>query len=579
MKYKKFKIHKYKAIEDVEISLRNNLIPIIGINESGKTSILYAILSFDKDNDDYFNGNHLIAENRYEWDSKNHEISAELEFNNLAEIESIIEDLKITKRKKIYRDLVELFQNGNKIVIKRNLDNKKYSITNLIVEGEFELTLIAEIFRRTPFILFFDDFTDRVPSSIKFPSNYSDLVYSENNDIDRTDWHIYIEEIIYRATNKEKTLRDLLNTDEKIRKGILSDVTDKLNEDIIKEWKQLKILQKQLVDERINDLSIELDYEKNEVGFHVFRFSVIDKNFNGKSRYFTIQERSKGFQWFFNYAIKLKYNSKYYSDFEGAIYLLDEPGSYLHSSAQEELLESLEKISKTNKIIYCTHSQYLLNPETINIGNIKIAKRINGKISLQNYGEYTDSKQESGALSPLYDALHLSLGKHHYPRNENVIITEGITDYYFFKMVQDSGLFEFSTKLTIIPGASASNLNQLISFAISWSKKYVVLFDSDEAGIAAFKKYESFFGKNQSSNWLHYQTTTDEKKVLLEKLISIEDQKKLISIVNCQSVKKSITELFYSSDEVKSNWFNNLDSITTANIFKNIQLIKRVLDN
>jgi predicted ATP-dependent endonuclease of OLD family len=578
MKYKKFKIHKYKAIENVEISLRNNLIPIIGINESGKTSILYAILSFDQDNDDYFNGNHLVAENRYEWDSKNHEISAEIEFNNEGEIESIIEDLKITKRNKLYRDLLELFQNGNRIIVKRNLDIREYSITNLVIDNELEKILITEIFKRTPFILFFDDFTDRVPTSIKFPPNYSDLSYIESSDTDRSDWHIYIEEIIYRATNKEKTLSDLLNTDEKIRKGILSDVTDKLNEDIIKEWKQLKILQRQLVDDKINDLSIELDYEKNEIGFHVFKFSVIDKNFKGKSRYFTIQERSKGFQWFFNYAIKLKYNSKYYSDFEGAIYLLDEPGSYLHSSAQEELLESLEKISQTNKIIYCTHSQYLLNPETINIGNIKIAKRNNGKISLQNYGEYTDSKNEAGALSPLYDALHLSLGKHHYPRDENILITEGITDYYFFRMLQNSSKFNFISDLVIIPGASANNLKELISFAISWSKRYVVIFDSDDAGNTAFIQYQTFFGENQSDNWLKYQTVTDQNKVLLEKLISKEDQEKLKSTVSCQSVKKSITALFYSNDEIKSNWINNLDSCTTANILKNIDSIMTVLN-
>lgn len=145
-------------------------------------------------------------------------------------------------------------------------------------------------------------------------------------------------------------------------------------------------------------------------------------------------------------------------------------------------------------------------------------------------------------------------------------------------MLQNSSKFNFISDLVIIPGASANNLKELISFAISWSKRYVVIFDSDDAGNTAFIQYQTFFGENQSDNWLKYQTVTDQNKVLLEKLISKEDQEKLKSTVNCQSVKKSITALFYSNDEIKSNWINNLDSCTTANILKNIDSIMTVLN-
>ena len=44
MKYKKFRIRNYKAIKDLTIELDNqNLVPIIGLNETGKSSILQAI--------------------------------------------------------------------------------------------------------------------------------------------------------------------------------------------------------------------------------------------------------------------------------------------------------------------------------------------------------------------------------------------------------------------------------------------------------------------------------------------------------------------------------------------------------
>ena len=48
MKIVDFKIENYRAIESVELNLNFSMNPIIGINESGKTSILQALLSFDK---------------------------------------------------------------------------------------------------------------------------------------------------------------------------------------------------------------------------------------------------------------------------------------------------------------------------------------------------------------------------------------------------------------------------------------------------------------------------------------------------------------------------------------------------
>ena len=578
MKYRECTIHKYKAVENVSVSLRNNLIPLIGINESGKTSILYGILSFDKDNDDFFSGSHLKAENRYEWDSKNHSVSADLEFNDEKEIYSIVKGLGVTKRHKIYKELIDLFQSNKCVRVKRNLDTREYSIENIRTNREQEKKLVEEIFCRTPFVLFFDDFTDRVPANIKFPAKYVNENYDEEADKERTDWNIYIEEIIYRATNKEKDLKDLLKTDENIRKGILSDVTDKLNEDIIKEWKQLKILQNQLKDDRINDLELELDYDKDDSGNHIFKFSVIDKNFKGKSRFFTVQERSKGFQWFFNYAIKLKYNSKYYSDFEGAIYLLDEPGSYLHSSAQEELLESLQKISKTNKIVYCTHSQYLLNPLIINISNIRIAEREDGKIKLKNFGEYNKNRYSEGALSPIYDALHMSLGKHNFPKDEKVIITEGITDYYFLKLLQAHLGFCGGIDVSILPGASASNLKELLTFSIAWSSEYALLLDTDNAGNEAFDKYQSYFGERESKKWIKYKDRKSSSKVTLEKMISANDQHRLKTLLALNSTKKSIPALYFSSEKMQEEYFKNLDSETKGNFDLLEQELKAILE-
>src|SRR5690606_9200752 len=92
---------------------------------------------------------------------------------------------------------------------------------------------------------------------------------------------------------------------------------------------------------------------------------------------------------------------------ENSIFLLDEPGSYLHSAAQTELLNELKSVSVNNTIIYCTHSQFLLNPTVIKLGSIKIAEKADSRISLINYGNY-HAKNDKGALSPIYQALQLN---------------------------------------------------------------------------------------------------------------------------------------------------------------------------
>lgn len=57
MKYKSFRIKNYKAIKDLIIEVdKPKLIPIIGLNETGKSSILQAMFSFDYTNDKQYNG-------------------------------------------------------------------------------------------------------------------------------------------------------------------------------------------------------------------------------------------------------------------------------------------------------------------------------------------------------------------------------------------------------------------------------------------------------------------------------------------------------------------------------------------
>lgn len=56
MRYESFKIINYKGIIETDIRIYSGLSPFIGVNESGKSTILEAITSFDKDNDILYSG-------------------------------------------------------------------------------------------------------------------------------------------------------------------------------------------------------------------------------------------------------------------------------------------------------------------------------------------------------------------------------------------------------------------------------------------------------------------------------------------------------------------------------------------
>jgi len=71
-----------------------------------------------------------------------------------------------------------------------------------------------------------------------------------------------------------------------------------------------------------------------------------------------LDERSRGFQWFFSFYITFFADTKG-GEAEDAILLLDEPGLYLHARSQTDLLGHFEKDFK-NQIVYTTHSPFMV---------------------------------------------------------------------------------------------------------------------------------------------------------------------------------------------------------------------------
>lgn len=560
MKIKQFTIENYRAIEHIDLKLNYSINPIIGVNESGKTSILKAILAFDQGRDKYSSGEHLDPQNKYSTkDTKNCRVSALINLDK-QEIEELIRFAKVRSDSEDHKVLHSIDSTTDFLLSRLlRIKSRSYEYNHDGLTSKTSERVKKFLISHIPFILYFDDFTDRVPVEFQFPEDYISTGSLPRNK--NRDWLEIIEEIFRRADlegidDEETPLQSFMRIGDRDRKGdILSDIEQVLDKEIINEWKKIK----KSGSSNFADDSAKLELKIVNPESNKFEFKVKDKSNDDKLRTFNVNERSKGFQWFFNYMIKLKFNPRYQKKQENSIFLLDEPGSYLHSSAQGELLNELSSVSKKNTIVYCTHSQYLLNPTVIRLGSIKITEKHESKISLHEYGNYK-TNMDRGALSPVYQALQLNFAHDFVGK---LVITEGVTDFYFFELIRlYAGLID--TSINIIPGVGSGNSSTLLSLAIPFSDDYLLLFDNDKGGKDALKKYKKEFGNSILSKCHFYQQS--KEKFQLEDHFSKNDGSRLLNLTKSDNIKKALGILFYDLKEAQCDFIKSLDDETTSNV-------------
>jgi len=375
MRYMKFIIENYRAITGplvLDIH-KHSLTPIIGINECGKTTILQAIFSFDWMNDKLNRGRHLKdISNLYDLRSQDSLVSAEIELT-LMDFRRCLRAVKDDASSNQYIEYLQKITSSNFpgcLTITRNLKLKKYYINDPLFEHKQLNNLLArEILGYMTYILYFDDFRDSVDEEMEVDKHLKSSV---------SGWLSIIEQL-FKKTDRDLSVFDLPDMERRKRKSVLAKVSKKLNKTLTREWQNFS-----LGDEDLLKISIEFEEKESNSGKGIIKLEVIERGIDDDEHYFYIRDRSKGFFWFFNFVMKLEFNPKVAgsSDYE-SIYLLDEPGSYLHASAQRKLCQKLRDLSNDNKVLYCTHSQYLLDPDIIPLNSIKIAEKDgHGKINL-----------------------------------------------------------------------------------------------------------------------------------------------------------------------------------------------------
>ncbi len=532
-----FRVKNFKGISDLTIDLINkngNVFPVImllGLNESGKTTILEAVSHFVSRDD--------TLDSVFSKGEKSNNISDIVPLKHLAnftgstsieggvrlspkDIESIKSfcankaiDIDInTISKSFYIKKGFRFEDSNQVSTE-NIWTISFSVfigkgtkrraipANPLPNGATGRDVWREVVNHVrgmiPKVAYFPTFIVDIPdriylrkvagepeSSSYYRSIMQDVLDVEGGGI-TVEKHIIDRIDDFKKNNGNRFDGQKFSSSPHRRQvnAVFQRISNLISKEIIENWKNI-------FNRPLNASSLvvswEVDTQNNDVPYLSIEIS------DGPDPY-KIHERSLGFRWFFAFLLFVKFKQK--TDGK-TIFLFDEPASNLHAKAQQELLKAFSQVSQHNQLIFSTHSHHMIDPAWLAGAYVIENKAIDYDSSeddVSQFGRHTDIRavsyrnfaaqtpSRSSYFQPIIEKLQyvapVLIGHGPY------VLVEGITDYFVFSSVAKN----FGRELFVMPGSGAGASGPLISLLLSQGSDFLIILDSDAAGISAKKKY------------------------------------------------------------------------------------------
>jgi predicted ATP-dependent endonuclease of OLD family len=510
MIYKSITIKNLKGIKRVTIDFTNNrIITLVGLNESGKTTILEGMYLFYR----LVKGEKLKNSDYNEFRPKgigfsdSIEISAELEFED-----NDYKKIQKYAKKEGHRTKVKFPEKFNYTYL-FNYELHKYIDTKTMCLFDAKSAAAKEkLFKSNndlwnklirfikvnliPDILYYEDFVFEIPNEI--PYTFTDEDEDDIEDEELLEWKLVLDDILKSIEPKFKSFQenvvDIWHSDNDLARQIISAMERQLDNVITKAWQELfKATNGNKGSKRLNFKEIKIVSNPVNEGINI-SFKV--KSESGKE--FSINERSKGFKWFFSFLIFTEFRKNRTNNI---LFLLDEPASNLHSSAQIKILEAIDDLSDKSMIVYSTHSHHLINPlwlngayvvenEAISTENLEGALTdTEAKINVSKYYNFVNkSKDVSQSIffQPILDRLEYSPSS--LELKPHITICEGKFDWYTFQYLSKI-IMEDDFEYNFYPGTGKDDLGDIIRLYLSWGCDFTVVIDGDKPAQKAKDNY------------------------------------------------------------------------------------------
>ena len=392
MNLKKILIENYKSIDKLEIPISringSQTFSLLGVNETGKSSILKAISFIDKMElahpiDFHSTDKPVIIIFCYELEAfekndliKHFETTYEAPETFLRQLE-----VKSLELKKVLNNVSPVTEiKIQSLEYKKEIISKfKFEGGKIVPEGETESEInLTDFFNTNLPNYFWEEIHSIVfwKSEPKYLiSNAINLQQFSANPKTVSIPLINCFELIGITETEIKTEIDKLNNPASIH-NLEQRLNDKVTEHIKKVWNGHPIL----IKFKINSNTISLLVEDEGV------------NYDAK----VTSQRSDGFRQFISFLLTVSIENSN-DKLNYTILLLDEPETHLHPTAQLNLRDELLRISKkrddNNIVFYATHSNYLIDKSNLN-RSFKITKENNTKTKIEKISKVQSSYSE-----------------------------------------------------------------------------------------------------------------------------------------------------------------------------------------
>ncbi len=569
MRYTKFIIKNFRGIQDLTLDLEkqptSKIITLVGLNESGKTSILQAInlLQHDMPKEDRhklipkksklnFSGsvsvqgflvvsaadNELISKKVKEWDIEHikpiNEINIKREYK--------YKDSQFIDNNNYWNFPVEIKKKGTAEFVKIDAKNEDWQKIVAYLRDE----LIPKILHYSDFLFDFPTkiFLDKGNPEAKKQTQFRDVIQDILTSIDK---ELTIEDhIIKRLNNKSEASQESLD-------HTLSKMSSQISKVVLGAWKNIMDIKGKeiFVEAKSESQSI---VKKNAEGqlvaeqqaFHYLEFRLKE----GTEKYY-ISERSLGFKWFFTFLLFTEFRKNRKTDIGETLFLLDEPASNLHSTAQKKLLDKFSELVHNSRLIYTTHSHHLINPLWLNGTYIVKNQAINYQSAFDFDTNETNIKAiiykqfvsanptQQDYFQPILDSLNHQPGL--LEKIPEIILTEGKFDYYILKYVNEVLLNTKFKQLHFYPGSGADGNDQVIKLYMAWGRNFKILLDGDKGGERAKARYLKLFGSEINSQIVTYVDLNKTWDFPVERIFTDDERLKITQMFDpiCKTFDKS----------------------------------------